>query len=151
MQTQIELNEMFSYSFIPIIIIEIILILTLIIFKFVKEKQKDYQIIEPNKKDKEAIKERYLLKINNLIIDVSNNKIKNRDAYQELSSLIRSFTYEMTSIKVQYYTLSDIEKINMPVLYDLVKEYYEPEFAKNSEGNLLQSVENTRKVIERWN
>lgn len=151
MQTQIELNEMFSYSFIPIIIIEIILILTLIIFKFVKEKQKDYQIIEPNKKDKEAIKERYLLKINNLIIDVSNNKIKNRDAYQELSSLIRSFTYEMTSIKVQYYTLSDIEKINMPVLYDLVKEYYEPEFAKNSEGNLLQSIENTRKVIERWN
>lgn len=151
MQTQIELNEMFSYSFIPIIIIEIILILTLIIFKFVKEKQKDYQIIEPNKKDKEAIKERYLLKINNLIIDVSNNKIKNRDAYQELSSLIRSFTYEMTSIKMQYYTLSDIEKINMPVLYDLVKEYYEPEFAKNSEGNLLQSVENTRKVIERWN
>lgn len=151
MQTQIELSEMFSYSFIPIIILEIILIIAILAFKFIKENEKVPQVIEPNKKDREAIKEKYLLKINNLIVEVSNNKINNRDAYQELSSLIRNFVYEMTTIKVQYYTLSDIEKINIPILYDLVNEYYDPEFSKESKGNLLQSIERTRKVIERWN
>ncbi len=151
MQTQINLNEMFSYSLVPIIVLVIIFILTIIIFKFIKENQQTLQIIEPNRKDKETIKEKYLFKINNLIIDVSNNKISNRNAYQQLSTLIRNFIFEMTSIKVQYYTLSDIEKINMPVLYELVNEYYDPEFAKEAEGNILQSIERTRKVIERWN
>jgi len=57
----------------------------------------------------------------------------------------------MTNIKVQNYTLSDIEKINIPILYELVKEYYEPEFSKSSEGNILISLEKTRKVMESWN
>lgn len=151
MQTQSELNDMFSYSFIPIIIMIVILIVTIIIFKFIKENQSAPVVIEPNKKDKETIREKYMLQINNLTVDVMNNKIDNRSAYQQLSTLIRNFVFEMTSIKVQYYTLSDIEKINMPILYELVSECYTPEFAKHSEGNILHSIETTRKVIDKWN
>lgn len=151
MQTQISLSDMFSYSFFPIIFLVIIFVLVFVLFQYLKKNKTVPLVIEPNRKDKEVIKEKYLSEINNLIIEVSNNKIKTRNAYHKLSSLIRNFIFEMTSIKVQYYTLSDIEKIDMPVLYELVNEYYDPEFAKESKGNIIQSIQRTRKVIERWN
>ena len=53
-------------------------------------------------------------------------------------------------IKVQYYTLEDIKKINMPILSKLVEEYYNPEFERVSKGNVLESIGKTKKVIENW-
>ena len=38
----------------------------------------------------------------------------------------------------------------MPILYELVEEYYVPEFSEKSIGNIKLSIEKTRKVIEKW-
>ena len=63
----------------------------------------------------------------------------------------RSFIFETTNIKVQNYTLNDISKINMPTLYELVSEYYDPEFSRISKGNIINSIAKTREVIVKWN
>ena len=94
---------------------------------------------------------KYLTKIDNLIINFNNSKLSSRKAYQELSSIIRNFIYEVTNIQVQNYTLKDISTINMPILYQLVSEYYNPEFSKISKGNITLSINKTRMVIEKWN
>ena len=151
MQIQTELKPMFSYSFIPILIIIIAIISIIIIPKLTKKKEIKKQIVIPNHTDLMEIKKRYLFKIQELENNFNNKKITNRKAYQELSNIIRNFIFEATNIKVQNYTLKEIEKINMPILYELVSEYYDPEFSIISVGNIISSINKTKTVIEKWN
>lgn len=151
MQVQTELKPMFSYSFIPILIIILLLILTIVIYKYIKKKEIQKQVVIPNHKDLMEIKRRYLLKIQELENNLNEKKISNRKSYQDLSSIIRNFIFEATNIKVQNYTLKEIKMINIPILYDLVNEYYDPEFSIISKGNIISSINKTRMVIERWN
>ncbi len=151
MQVTVDLRPMFSYSLVPILLIIILMIIIFIYLRPHKKKDIKKTIVIPSHKDLAVIKKDYLLKIQKLLDDFNNNKISNRLAYQSLSRLIRNFIYEATNIKVQYYTLQDIAKVNMPVLYELVSEYYDPEFSKISKGNIVSSIEKTRKVIEKWN
>ena len=83
--------------------------------------------------------------------ELDGGMITSRKAYQELSMTIRLFVYELTGVEVQSYTLKEIKKLNIPVLYELIKEYYDPEFSKLSKGNIKLSIDKTRGVIQRWN
>lgn len=155
MQVETELRDMFSYSLPIIIILGIILIVLIIFLLFSKKKKVKKEIIKqeviiPKYKDLMAIKRMYLNKIDKLYYDITNNKINNREAYQTLSKLIRNYIYESTNIKVQNYTLEEIKKVNIPILYELVSEYYDPEFSVISGGNIINSTQKTRSVIERW-
>lgn len=150
MQIDTELREMFSYSIILIIPLLLLIILLLIIILHKKKDIKNVKIIQPSSKNLIDIKNKYLYNIQILIEDLNANKISERIAYQSLSRLIRNFIYEVTNIKVQYYTLEDIKKINMPILSKLVEEYYNPEFERVSKGNVLESIDKTKKVIENW-
>ncbi len=146
-----ELRPLFTYSLVPIIIICILIIILYVSRKFIKEKKKIENIIIPNTKDLNEIKKKYLLKIEDLTNEYNENKISERHAYQSLSRIIRNFIYEATNIKVQYYTLKDIKSIDMPILYELVNEYYNPEFSRLGSGDIMSSIENTRMVIKKWN
>jgi len=154
MQVETELSDMFSYSFLPIIIFIIVLLGLIIIFKLYKpHKAKEKVVLKPNTlsyNDTLNIKKKYLLQLDNLVKEVNDNSINVRKAYQKLSKLIRNYIFETTGIKVQNYTLSEIEKVNMPSLYELVKEFYNPEFSISSSGNILESISKTRVVIEKW-
>ncbi len=145
------LRPMFSYSLLPIIIL-IIGIGTLLFFllKSKKEKEKTPIIIKPPTKNLFEIKNRYLAVINILENDIKNNKITKRKAYQRLSIIIRNFTYEVTQIKVQNYSLQEIKKLGITTLSLLVEEYYHPEFAKESMAEINNSINKTREVINKW-
>jgi len=155
MQISVNLQSPFSYSIYPIIIILIIVIIYTIYLiikankKSTKEEVPTLEKVEI--KDVNAIQKKYINKLNTIEADLDANKISVRKAYQELSTVIRHFVYEVTDIKVQYYTLREIKKLNMPILYELIQEYYIPEFSKYSIGNIKESIEKTRKVIQKWN
>lgn len=153
MQEINELMPMFSYSLITILFFLILVIIN--IFLLIKPKKSNIHndtpiVIEPPENNKNAIKERYLKEIDLLKTQLQNNEISSRKAYQRLSVIIRKFIFEMTSLKVQNYTLEEIRQIKMPVLIDLVGEYYDPEFSVNEKGNIESSIEKTREVISRW-
>ncbi len=151
MPTSVKLQDMFSYSFIPILILILCLLITTIILCLTflnKTKNKEIVIIKPNNLN--DIKNKYLKELDNLLLWINENKVSNRHAYQTLSKLIRNFIYEVTGIKVQNYTLSDIEKVNLPILTSLVREYYHPEFAKESLGDIISSLNKTKEVIIKW-
>ena len=44
----------------------------------------------------------------------------------------------------------DIKSVDMPILYELVSEYYDPEFSKEAYGDIKKSINRTREVIEKW-
>lgn len=151
MQVQTELRPMFSYSFLIIIIAALVTLLIYLLIKFLKKKEIRKTVIVPSHKDIINIKKKYLLKLQELLNNLNNEKITSRKAYQNLSNLIRNFIHETTNINVQNYTLKEISLVNIPILYELVSEYYNPEFAKFSKGNIILSIEKTRGVIEKWN
>ncbi len=156
METTVKLQELYAYSILPISIIAILVIAITIYILIEKIKKKneivkieDVKIVEP--KNIKSIQNKYLKRLDNLRKKLELNRITTRVAYQGLSTLIRYFIYEVTDIKVQNYTLSEIEKLNMPFLTELIQEYYAPEFAKQSIGDIKQAIEKTRKVVEKWN
>ena len=151
MQVLTELKSMFSYSIVPIIVLLFLIIIIIIILKLINKMELKKQVIIPNHKELIDIKKRYLLRIQELENNLNNNSISSRKAYQSLSNLIRTFIYEATNIKVQNYTLKEINTLNMPILSDLVTEYYDPEFSVISKGNIISSINKTKGVIEKWN
>lgn len=155
MQISVNLQEPFSYSIYPIIIVSALFVAVcvyLYIMKEVKQEEIENVEIKPIKpKSLNHIKHKYLKKIQVIETKLESGKITIRTAYQGLSLIIRYFVYEVTNIKVQNYTLKDIEKLKMPILSELIQEYYAPEFAEKSLGNIKSSLEKTRKVIEKWN
>lgn len=152
MQITNEFKPLFSYSLITILFFLILLFINLyFLLKLINNKVKENipEVKQPSK-DLILIKNRFIKEIDLLKLQIENNEITNRKAYQRLSKIIRTFIYEMTSIKVPNYTLEEIKKININSLTQLVEEYYDPEFSKISKGNIKESIEKTRQVIDSW-
>lgn len=159
MQTFINLQEPFTYSLIPLmIVIFVIIAMTcyLIYSKKAKEKSKvdenEIKVIpEKNIKNIPVIKSKYLNQLDTIEHKYTNEMIELRKAYQLISEAIRLFVFEITDITTQNYSLKEIKKLNIPDLYELIEEYYEPEFASKSVGDFNSSINKARRVIKEWN
>lgn len=155
MQVTVELQDMFSYSMVPVYIIVPLLVAAFVAFFLMKrkrtKKEKVPQIKTVQPLNIFAVKAKY----NQILMDIersySEKKITGRVAYQELSKVIRHFVYEVTGIKVHRFTLTEIQNANMPQLSALIAECYAPEFAVENYSNVLDSIKRARKVIEEWN
>lgn len=158
MRTTINLQEPFTYSFLPLIITFLLIIgftIYIILSKKPKDKVKgkmeEVKVIpERNIKNIPVIKNKYLQQLNDIEDKYTNNKIELRKAYQLISEAIRLFVFEVTDITTQNYSLTEIKKINIPVLYELIEEYYEPEFASKTIGDFNSSINKVRRVINEW-
>lgn len=155
MQTSIDLRAPFSYTIIPIII-GVVFIIIISIYFFIKNKSKNEKLISVDERKElcelniNEIKKKYINKLDKLNFSVENEEIGLREAYQALSSIIRYFVYDVTNIKVQNYTLEEVKKLDIKYLPKLMEEYYRPEFAKESLGNIQISINNAKGVIEKW-
>ena len=159
MQTSINLQEPFTYCVIPlIVVIGLVVTMTcyLIYSKRTKQKIKIEQekvkaIPEKNIKNIPVIKGKYLNELDSIEYKYANQMIELRKAYQLISEAIRLFVFEITDITTQNYSLAEIKKLNIPKLYELIEEYYEPEFASKSIGDFNSSINKARRVINEWN
>lgn len=157
MKTTVKLQEPFSYAIWPIIVIGVILA-GYLIYLFIRKqmrsgKHKNEKIVvkQHTSADITLIKANYIRELEKIKSDLCNDQLTTRDAYQQMSMCIRRFVYDVTGIKVQNYTLEDIRQLNITVLEELVMEYYIPEFAIESIGNSMESIEKTKRAIEKWN
>lgn len=144
-----ELNLPLSYSWnIITIILEIITILVLmyIFYDYFWKVIKNY-IVRPRVP---YLKERYIKRLEKLKNDVSENRYDIRDAYYNLSKIIREFIDKSTGINVLNLTKSEIEKIGISDLSLLMEEYYPPEFSKFSDSDIINSIVITIELIKKW-
>lgn len=150
MQSSVEFRGPFTYN--EGIIIVFILVIVGIIAYFIlsRKRKKKIKVIIPPKKDLNILKKNYLAKIDKLLEDTRNNKINYRTSYLKLSKIIRDFIFEATNINVTTVSLAEVKDLKMPQLYELMEEYYAPEFSRFYEGNIESSIEKTRGVITRW-
>lgn len=102
-----------------------------------------------------ALKRQYINKIDKLLSRRMKNRITLRDAYQELSTLARSYVQQVSGINTLKMSLSELrieekKQPNIAKLSALVNDYYEPEFAKWSDADFRESCNMTRRMIEQW-
>ena len=149
MQLNINLNDPFYYAIYPLIIVILLFVITIIVLLCfnIKCKKRDKQTITITK-DINSIKEKYLKELDNLSNNI--NSLSKRKIYNKLSIIIRKFILEITNIDVLKYSLNEIKSININSLTELVTEYYEPEFSKESNANPITSINKTKEVISKW-
>jgi len=142
---------------IPIIIVVVLLLCCGAYFAvraFIKapKKPKPAPVIAPPVvvRDMHRLKQKYIALCDNLGAGITGKQIPLRKGYQKLNEIIRFFVFEAVGIKVQNCTLADIEKLNMPSLYALMREYYKPEFAEISAGDIHEALRKTKEVIWHW-
>lgn len=160
MDITVELQEPFSYALWPVIVFGLIvtgIIAALLVMKFYNRPKKKVNkdaakpVEMPKDVDKNAVKNHYLNQLSVIQMEFQKGSLSIRKAYQQLSALVRGFVFEMTGVKVHHYTLREIKSVNMPELESLITEFYSPEFAVKSEGDVYAAIEKTRRVIEEWN
>lgn len=157
MQTTINLQEPYEYSVTPaIIILVLIIIIALYLVYINSKKEREYsnnfeKIPKENVKNISVIKGRFLHELDVIERQYENKEIELRTAYQQISEEVRLFVFEVTGIKAQNFSLGEIKRSNIPSLYNLIKEYYEPEFASKSVGDFKLSINKARSVIKKWN
>ena len=141
----------YSWSIVYILItILVIVILAYVIFilkpffykKFIKVFRKS-QI--PN------LKKVYIHKLEKLRNDVEKGKIENRESFVKLSALIREFIEKTTDLDILSLSKAEAKKLKIKDLGLLMDEYYPPEFAKYSKGDIINSIGRTIEVIKKWN
>ncbi|MBQ3408857.1 MAG: hypothetical protein IJH12_06625 [Clostridia bacterium] len=159
MQTSINLQGLYRYSVIPVLIFFIIfMIMTIYLIvkraeksSITKNKPRTKVIPEKNVKNIPAIKSKYLGKLNEVEDRYRNKKISLRRAYQQISEDVRYFVFEVTDITTQNFSLSEIKQVNIPGLYEVIEEYYEPEFASKSVGDFDNAINKARRIVNEWN
>lgn len=72
------------------------------------------KVVKPAPMDMGRVKARYPSELVDIAGQYDQGKLDVRGAYQRMSRCIRGFVHAATGIRVQNYTLYDIERLNMP-------------------------------------
>ncbi|MCQ2505368.1 MAG: hypothetical protein MJ103_09045 [Saccharofermentans sp.] len=163
MPVSVSLEDMFAYSTLLTILLVVLVALPLLVYLILKlkkfklpasKKKKKPEAPKPyvRKRSIQEIKSDYLKQIDAIERKYKNNEIDDREAYLELSTVVRSFVQEMTGIKAVNLTLSEIKELGLPKLADLIAEFYRPEFAYESDGtDTVRHIADARTVVTQWN
>ena len=154
----VPLQELFSYKLVWLIAGLVLLVLSSLVFSFFYARWRKLQrLTESGHIIKKApplavpvARIKYIRQLNRLEKALNEGALEDRVAYQELSRIIRMFIHDVTRVDVQNYSYSEISAHNIPQLTELVREYYEPEFAKDAGGNIRESLQRTGQVISLW-
>lgn len=152
MKFDIELATPFHYSTVYLILsmLGLVVCLGFLIWVFWRGAQKRVipEVKKPPVLDVTMIKKKYLIRLDELSHRVDKNNP--RAIYQELSLLMRSFVTDVTGIKVTKLTLREIDRKSFPILYDMIEEFYSPEFSREGFGDPILAIDKVRRGIEEW-
>ena len=165
MVTTVKLQDPFEYSWWVILIAVVLgsIAITAIVFFLIKlfsalRKKKEVKRPAARKIAMTPemiyrVKTQYIGKVQALLGNYAQNRIEKREAYQQLSAIIREFVHEVTGINVENFTLREVKAFGIKKLDTLMEEYYVPEFAEDEKAqdkDFLQSCNRAMGVIKAW-
>ena len=152
----VELREPHSFKTIWLGLAGILFVIALALAAFtiwkIKQERdalKGIQVKKMTLAELNALKARYLRECSQLEKTLQDTG-DIRGVYQRLSEISRMFVSEATGLQVQNCTLSQIRKMKLPELRNMVEEYYDPEFAVRSTGDVEGALAKTERMISRW-
>ena len=164
METTVKLRKLFDFSRLPIAIAAAVLIaltfalILMYLYPILKEyfgRQKEQlPVVQEEvfvKPDMTKLKATYLQSLAAIEAKFNEDPTKIRPAYEAMSKVVREFVYKATGIRVDKFTLCEINNTEYKDLAKLVGEYYRPEFDEISEGDVRASLERSRRLVAEWN
>lgn len=101
--------------------------------------------------EKESLRGEYLGRIDSIYSEYRSGRLSIRKCYQKLSLCVRGFVTAYTGVPVIRCTLSDLKRMNnMVPLAELIENYYQVEFPRQSVGDVDRTVKETKWVIQKW-
>lgn len=156
MDVTVTLQENMAYWIWPYIAVGLIMIgpIVFLIVKKLMEKKKaaGSTMKKPlSPAEKESLRGEYLGRIDSIYGEYRSGKLSIRKCYQKLSLCVRGFVTAYTGIPVIRCTLSDLKRMsNMVPLAELIENYYQVEFPRQSVGDVDRTVKETKWVIQKW-
>ena len=157
MPTSVKLQDMMSYSTLLAVIAGILIlapIVVLIVLKLIKfqpkKRVKKVKVVKKPKIDPARLRSMYMEKIKEVETRYETGLIDMRQAHLELSKTVREYCSEASGMPVDAFSLNEIALLNRPQLFEMVKEFYEPEFAYDSDKNIKASFSKAREVVTSW-
>lgn len=159
MPVSVELQDPYSYSIWPIVIIVIVIVASLVAIvllsilirlrKPAKPKAPVTQIFKP--KTLADAQREYLGKIAYVEQQYRDGQMDVRTVHQELSAIVRMFVYDVTGVQAQNFSLNELKAYNINQISQLIEEFYAPEFAERTDKQTEDSIRDAREVIYKWN
>lgn len=155
-------QEPFSYALWPIVflilifmLLSVALVVILLVFicrKLITKKNtfQEKPVHLPVRRNPAGTKKEYLDKITKLEQDMQKGTVTRRQCYQKLSAYIREFVFYASGCDLTKATLEDLAAFNVPQIQELLRECYEPEFARESAADAMNSISKAKRVIETW-
>ena len=160
MEFSVGLQEPFQYRSLPILlgivlmaVIGAVRVILRCRSKRPKKVAETKKVEKPSgNKNQTEIKHRYIERLEEIETRLNKRELDVRIAYQIMSLCVREFVSEITGVSITHFTLTELKQKEMPIeLIRLIEEYYQPEFAKESEADFKRSLEKTKQVVEQWN
>ena len=145
-----------SYWIWPYIAVGLIIIgpiVFLIVKKLIEKKRAAGSTVKKplSPAEKESLRGEYLGRIDSIYSEYRSGRLSIRKCYQKLSLCVRGFVTAYTGVPVIRCTLSDLKRINnMVPLAELIENYYQVEFPRQSVGDVDRTVKETKWVIQKW-
>ena len=95
-------------------------------------------------------KKKYLKSIEDIEAAYSKGNLDTRAVAQQMSREVRAFVDAVTGWRTGTMVYLELTRLNRPGLAELVRYYYEPEFAYYSEADAKLAIERGKELIRKW-
>lgn len=153
MHFSVGLQNPFDYALKFFVIALVLILLSIILLiVYLKLTKKDFSTVA--KKFRHLLlgktRRKYLRKIDDVERYVVNGKKDSKTAHQEMSLIVRQFVHAATGVHVDRLVYTEIKRLKIKPLSELVRDFYEPEFAEYSEADMLQAIKKSKELIKTW-
>jgi len=97
-----------------------------------------------------AIRKRYLGLIDETRAAYAKGELHDREAYHQLSMLLRSYVEEREGMRTVTMTLKDLRGTTLTPLSDAVARLYPGAFSADYQGTVAQAVDEARGLVTSW-
>lgn len=95
-------------------------------------------------------RKKYLQRIVEVETAFGKGEIDTREVCQRMSKEVRSFVHTVTGWRTDTMVYLELTRLGRPELAELVRQYYEPEFAFYSTADAKLSIEKGKELIIKW-
>ena len=79
----------------------------------------------------------------------NSKEIDSRSVHQQMSQEVRRFVHDVTGLETGTMVLEDLSRLGRPELAELIREYYEPMFARASSVDAGASLEKGKALVDK--
>jgi len=98
----------------------------------------------------EHVRRAYVARIDGVVAEHAAGRVSTRDAFQQLSPLVRRFAFEASGFPAHTKSLDELRREHPGPLVETVATMYPAEFAERVGGNVPAGGGHARRFVEAW-